>query len=710
MSMSFLVSTKTFSQTFTESQIPYQKVSSGSLFLVNEHGYQAAITQNSDYQVKITGLIARVNFTQTFSNSTDQYIEAIYVFPLINDAAVDSMVMEIGERRIVGSIKEKQHAKQLYIKAKVQGKKASLVSQQRPNLFTSKIANIAPGETIKISLSYLQSIHLNKNIFSLRIPLTLTPRYIPLPSNTSKQEEDKTTVTIREINQQGWAINNPRVTDASEITPFQQRLNTTNHNSQQKLTLSVKINTAIPIKNLVSQYHSVNKTEHIDSVEVEVDDNYLLDQDFILQWQLSQGNVPQAAFFSHQQSHKNGQNYGYGLLMLMPPESGSTTVMPKDVIYIIDTSGSMGGVAIRQAKKALISALGLLNPSDSFNIIAFDDGIDNLFQLSKLANSNNLERANKWINQLVASGGTNMYPAIEFALKKQHPIEKTKYKQVVFITDGSVGNEDELLNLIDKKLENTRLHTVGIGSAPNGYFMEQAAKVGRGTYRYIGNINEVKEEMLSLFNQINKPLLRNIQVDWPVNEIEHYPKQIPDLYEGQPLLISMRWQEQEAIQRKPFIEVSGTLADKYWKEQIAVKLMPDNKNVAKSVKAGNGVGQWWARKKIADLNGMYRRANQSKRIALKAQITSVALAHSMVSPFTSFIAIEQQVSRKTNEPMVKKAIKNLMPKGSSQQIPIANTATGIESHLYFGILFSIISLFIFIFSYLFEQKNANKSQ
>ena len=214
--------------------LPYQDISSGSLYFKNDNGYFPALTQNSDYQVDVNGLLARVNFTQTFKNSSNSFLEAVYVFPLVDDAAVDAMVMEIGERRIIGKIKEKQQAKKMYKKAKQQGKKASLVTQQRPNLFTTKLANIAPGETIKISISYLQSITLKDETFSLRIPLTLTPRFIPAVRGTAmltqeqsdsqqskltqEQKEVNNSVINTKINSHGWATNNARVIDASEKT------------------------------------------------------------------------------------------------------------------------------------------------------------------------------------------------------------------------------------------------------------------------------------------------------------------------------------------------------------------------------------------------------------------------------------------------------------------------------------------------------------
>lgn len=719
----FSVAVSVNAQDIINEDIPFDKISTGSLYFKQGEHYLPALTQQSDYQVKVNGLLARVNFTQTFQNSSDDFLEAVYVFPLIDDASVSSMLMEIGERRIVGKIKEKQRAQQLYTKAKTQGKKVSLVSQQRPNLFTTKLANIAPGETIKISLSYVQSIRLNDETFALRIPLTLTPRYIPVEtrSNTTetlpadKQNEtdrvNHTSHTTR-INSSGWAVNNARVPDASEITPFQTRLDPNMDpltNSQQLVSISVKVDGGLPLANITSLYHRINQAHDNNKHLISLKDKAVrLDQDFVLQWQLSQGNTPKAAFFkqtsagiqpSHSQDgssqhdkeqygNEKYQNYEYGLLMLIPPKAAAEKAITKDVVYIIDTSGSMGGVAIKQAKQALTKALDFLKPTDTFNIIAFNTNYQKMFSLNKQADSQQLTYAKQWISTLTASGGTNMYPAIEKAL--QSSLNTNTYKQVIFITDGSVGNETELLSLIDKKLGSTRLHTIGIGSAPNGYFMSEAAKVGRGTYRYIGSINEVNDQMTQLFSQISTPLLKNIELTWPTEQVEFFPKKIPDLYAGQPLLISARWLKED-IQPPTNLsfKITGQLADTTWKESvdIANNNMPINNKFE-----DNGVAQWWAKNKIDHLLTLHRRSDSDTQATLQSQVTKLALQHQLLSPYTSFIAIEEVVSRSQGASLKKQAIKNLMPKGSTQAVPLANTALGVIKYFYIGLLFLCVAL------------------
>ncbi|MCJ8319112.1 MAG: marine proteobacterial sortase target protein [Colwellia sp.] len=697
-------------------RIPYDEVKSGSLFFKSEHGYYSQLSQNSDYRVEVNGLLARVYFSQTFTNDSDQFLEAVYVFPLSDDAAVDAMVMEIGERRILGSIKEKKHAKKLYQQAKAQGKKASLVSQQRPNMFTTKVANIAPHESIKISLSYLQAVNFSNDEFSLRLPLTITPRYIvsaPVNSNatqshqtvnklleSSKNENTYPLNPVIDLNQaHGWVLNNTRVVDASEITPPQ-----VYSSKGQKANIVIKINSALALANVNSQYHQVSKSRvqrksnesNNHSVVVKLKgNNILLDQDFELHWQLAQGQTPQAAFFTD-----TDDKYNYGLLMLMPPNEGLGEVIAKEVVYIIDTSGSMGGVAIKQAKTALIQAMDYLNAEDTFNIIAFNDQTRQLFRDSKVASEGNRIQAKRWISQLQAGGGTDMLPALTLALDNNHSSkasEKPSHRQVIFITDGAVGNEAELFNIIEDKLQATRLHTVGIGSAPNGYFMRQAAEVGRGTYRYIGKINEVEQQMQQLFDEISRPMMADIRIDWPSQDVEIFPNEIPDLYAGQPLVISAKWAKLVVNKQNGLatVTVSGNLAAKPWQQSIAITAVEKSNNKKPKF---NGISTWWGRQKIKHLSRQFYRSFGEQQEQLQQQITELAIKHSLLSKFTSFVAIEEKISRPKNSNLKSQAIANLMPKGSIQALPLANTALGLAGYLYLGAVMLIITIFLALLS------------
>ena len=672
-------------QTYSN-QLPYDDIKSGSLFYKSPNGYFASAIQNSDYSVEVNGLLARVKLSQTFTNTSDEWLEAVYVFPLSEDAAVDAMTMEVGERKITGKIKEKQQAKKLYTEAKRQGKKAGLVSQQRPNMFTTKVANIAPKTSVKVSLSYFQSVRYEDETFSFRLPLTITPRFIPSPEYKLENPLEKAPSELKELkaisvnNQHGWAINNARVPDANEITPFQTR-----NSKGQRATINVKINSGLAISNLSSTYHRITKRQKENRWNISLTDpKILMDRDFEITWQLSQGNKPEAAFFK-----ESDDEFEYALLMLMPPNAQQSEVINKEVVYIIDTSGSMGGVAIRQAKLALIDIIEKLHPNDRFNIIEFNSSANQLFTSSLIANKGNRLSAINWIKRLSANGGTNMAPALSLALSNQS--ETILHKQIIFITDGAIGNEEELFSLIENKINDTRIHTVGIGSAPNSYFMSKVAEVGRGSYRYIGKVDEVQQKMAELFKDINSPLMTNIQLNWQFNskpQLEYFPKHLPDLYEGQPLMISAKWKK-NTIQS---VEAKGNLAKQKWKQKLLIK--PETNTISEKT----GVSTWFARQKLKHLNDLHRQSFGDDKEKLKIQITELALKHSLLSSFTSFVAIEEVTSRPKEETLKSRSVPNLMPKGSTQAIPLPKTALGLHSYLYLGSAMLLFSLALMLMS------------
>ncbi len=712
------------------SSIPFDEVKSGSLFYKSEHGYKASLAQQSDFNIDVNGLVARIDVKQSFINSSGEWLEAVYVFPLPESAAVDRMKMHIGERVVIGKIKEKQQAKKLYQAAKKQGKKASLVSQQRPNMFTTKVANIAPNETVTIEISYLQPVHFQAQEFSLRLPLTITPRFVAKQQAMSvskiaqKPNISASTEVVEgaeniiesgvEVDAEGGAdtfvieneihlntSNGWAVADADEISPpqkYYQRSNQENARTEQIATISATIAMGLPITNLTSLYHSVNKqqvplnkqqeiNQQVASIKLSlVEPSVALDRDFVLTWQVKPSHQPQAAFFK---TTKN--NADYGLLMVVPPKAESLAPINKDVVIVIDVSGSMGGVSIKQAKRALAYALTKLSNKDSFNIVAFNDQAKPLFTHSQPVNIENIAWAQQWLSGLRAGGGTNMYPALALALANS--AQSHAYRQVIFVTDGAVGDEANLFTLIENQLADTRLHTVGIGSAPNSYFMSQAAKIGRGSYRYIGDINEVHQQMNRLFDDISQPMLSNISLSWQGEkdlnqQLEFYPSIIPDLYASQPLLVTVRLPKNSLKQ----LSVKGELNQQPWEKNINIS----------QAKQQSGIASLWARSKITQLSQDLRRSKNSvdknQTEQLKKNITELALAHQLVSKYTSFVAIEEKPSRAQTSALKRRKIANAMPHGSQQKIALANTALGIDSFILYGFILLACALFLHLAS------------
>jgi Ca-activated chloride channel homolog len=688
----------------------------GQLLFKSDSGhYTQAIHLQSKNQLTITGMVATAELTQSFQNTSSEWQEGIYVFPLPEKAAVSYMEMQIGDRRIVSKIKEKQEAKRIYTQAKKQGKKAALVEQERPNLFTQSVANIAPGETISVTLRYQHAVTYDQGKFSVRIPMTLTPRYIP----GNALLNDDIEITNTGSHGWGWSVATDQVKDAHRITPFMQSssqvLSTRNSEEQTStkplnpMTLSVSLNAGLPLAAIDSPYHDIviNKANGKHQVTTRTS-NIPMDRDFELRWQPVAEQAPSAAVFMETtetiktkdaQTESPKTSDDYALLMLLPPQQESLTgTLPRQAIFIIDTSGSMQGSSIVQAKQSLQLALTRLGPQDQFNIIEFNSNYTQLFSQPQTADTQNIQRAQQFVNRLQANGGTEMAPALQAALTS--PEQEGFLKQVVFITDGSVGNETALFALIDQHLNNARLFTVGIGSAPNSFFMRKSAEFGRGTFTYIGKTQEVAERMDSLFRKLESPVLSNLSIEWPDSvQAESWPKQLPDLYLGEPLLVHSRF-DKGLSKGDHSVIVRGKIAGQDW--QRSLKL---TKVSSKEANAPKGIAKLWGREKISALLDEKVRGRDASEV--RNHVLAVALQHQLMSPYTSLVAVEEKISRPVSEALKQSGIPNLVAKGQKPQpqamvkkphksktVSYPSTATSGPLNLLLGFLALVILLAI----------------
>ena len=580
----------------------------------------------TEVEIKVTGLISRSAITQHFKNPTDKWLEGTYVFPLPDTAAVDELSMKIGERIIVGEIEERAQAKKIYKKAKSEGKKATLVEQERPSIFTTSVANIGPGETIQITIEYQEVLRYDAGRFELRFPTVVGPRYIP---GTRK---------ITKFSGTGWAHNTDEVADASRVTPPVAHPDTGPINP---VRIRAHINAGFPV-NVQSPSHAVRTHEDSIGTMVTLAEKVVpADSDFVLEWRPKVGDAPDAALFS---DVFDGQTYA--LLMVMPPEipKAKAQRLPREAIYVIDTSGSMDGSSISQAKAALQLALARLAPEDSFNVIEFNSHAIELFSSSQPATPRNIRTAIDYVKNLHAEGGTEMMPALTLALGQSTTTGKVR--QVIFVTDGSVGNEIALLDYIKRHLKHSRLFTVGIGSAPNGYFMRKAAEYGQGSFTYIGKISEVKAKMEELFAKLENPVLTRIRIDWKGQPVEHYPKYIPDLYLSEPVVIAARLPNLGGS-----AEITGWLDGKPW----AVDFKLDGG------RSHSGIDRLFAQRKIEFLTSSL--SEGIAHDAVRKAIVQLGLTHHLVTKHTSLVAVEHVVSRPQNEQLDSSAVPTNLPKG-----------------------------------------------
>jgi len=364
--------------------------------------------------------------------------------------------------------------------------------------------------------------------------------------------------------------------------------------------------------------------------------------------------------------------------MLTPPTQAIEKRLPRDVVFVIDTSGSMAGDSIRQARQALALAVDRLDGADRFNIIRFSSDTTALWSELKAANVKNRSRARRWVEGLLAGGGTEMAPALERALNGKST--SGRVRQVLFLTDGAVGNESALFDIIEAHLDDSRLFTVGIGSAPNGHFMTKAAQFGRGTFTYIGKTNEVQEKMTSLFRKLETPVLTSIELHWPDGvQADVYPKRLPDLYAGEPLVVAAKLNRLQGS-----VELRGIQAGKGFRVSLPL------------TKGGNsdGIDVLWARRKIEDLMDSLHEGADKEQV--RTDVTRVALAHHLVSRYTSLVAVDRTPTRPANKTLTSRPVPTNLPSDMEygavfgQTAPFPQTATPAPLWLLGG-LFSLLA-------------------
>ena len=576
----------------------------------DEEGYREIINNlHTNVHIDIKGMVSSTTVDQIFTNDSSSPIEATYVFPLPPDAAVNHMTMIINDRIIQGEIKEKVEAKKVYEKAKKEGKRASLTEQKRGNIFTNSVANIMPGDTIIVRTKYVNEIKYNKGTFSLRFPMVVAPRYI---AGTK----------ISGYSGNGWAFDTDIVPDASQITPTVVK---PNERSKNSISLSVNLDVGLDVETIYSPSHNIDIDKIIEGLyNIKLNkDKALPNKDFVLDYSIAKGKEPKAALFVN---NINDQNYF--MLMAMPPHENSNEInkMPKDMIFIIDVSGSMAGTSLEQAKSSLIYAIAKLKETDGFNVIPFESNYTVLSQNTIKATSENKRMAIEYINRLTSKGGTEMLQPLEFALKI--PSDDNKIKMVVFITDGSVANEQQLFRLVKNNLGNARLFSIGIGSAPNSHLLEKISREGRGTFTYISNISDVTSKVSKLFNKIEAPVLTNIKFSLD-GKHEIYPNPIPDLFMDEPLVVFGKVDEVDNLSAV----FSGKNNNGYFKIDIPINLSKSENHPS--------ISSIWGRKKIASYMDEWHLRND---LNIKQKIIDIALAHNLVSKFTSFVAVEHKIA------------------------------------------------------------------
>jgi Ca-activated chloride channel family protein len=564
-------------------------------------------------EVRVTGIVARAKVTQIFRNPGQEWVTGVYLFPLPDGVAVDTLRLTVGDRKMEGVVQTKEEAKQTLETAEQEGRKASLLEQVRPGLYTTSIANVGPGETVEVEIELQQVVAWDHGRFVLRFPMLAPPRYTPPVQKMVADQQE----TEQEIPQ-------PQVVSASrKINPF---------------SFHVDISPGFPLGAVTSSTHQVTVAQDKKRLRWAVDlaDGIApADGDFILEWQPAVGREPRAVYFTEE---VDGEQYS--LLMMMPPDDGAAVAdrLPRETVFVIDTSGSMSGLALEQAKQALLQGIARLQPGDWFNVMRFSDKASALFRSSVPVGPATLDTARKYVEALQVDGGTEILNALKLALNGGRP---GLVQQVIFATDGQVSNEAEILSALPLLLGNHRLFTVAIGSAPNAAFLRRAAETGRGSLTQISSLSQVAAGMAELFSRLESPMLRDIGIQWSDPAAEAWPARVPDLYLGEPLVVSARSGEAGPV------SVSGLRNGSSWQDELPAPAM---------VKSA-GLDKLWAGRKVQALMDSLQNpgtpgtpgtpASPGSPVDIgevQREVTELGLRHHLVTNWTSLVAVDVEAT------------------------------------------------------------------
>lgn len=613
----------------SDRSVPSQNIKErpvGGLYVqTTDRGRQAFTLTNTDVKGKISGNISRVEVTQTFQNPYDKPLEAIYVFPLPDQAAVDDMEIKIGDRVIKGNIKKREEAKEIYERARQEGRTAGLLEQERDNIFTQSLANIKPGEQIKVTIRYTESLKFEQGDYEFVFPMVVGPRYIP-----------------------GVAIdasgNTNQVPDASRITPPVLRPETRSGND---ISVSLQIDAGVPIRNLYSTSHRIDVKNNGETVELKLaNGDNIPNKDLIVRYKVSGDRTKPTVLTT---TTDQGAHFASYLIPAIAYRSDQ--IVPKDVVFLMDTSGSQSGDPIVKSRELMRRFINGLNPNDTFTIIDFSSTTRQLSSYPLQNNAINRQKAMKYIDQVDANGGTELMNGINAVTNFPSPTDG-RIRSVVLITDGYIGNDNEVIAAVQKNLKpGNRLYSFGVGSSVNRYLLERIAEMGRGTSRVVRQDEPTQEVAEKFFRQINNPVLTNIQVKWEGegSAPEIYPSNAPDLFAEQPLVLFGK----KSDRANGKLKITGIAAGgERYEQTLDVNFENGNSNL--------GIAQLWGRARIKDLmNQMFGGEVKS----LVDAVTRTALNYRLLSQYTAFVAVSEEVRVNPDGGKVTVQVPVLLPQG-----------------------------------------------
>ncbi|MBD2099188.1 after-VIT domain-containing protein [Trichocoleus sp. FACHB-591] len=601
----------------------------GGLFGQKDGQQQAFVLKHTEVKAKVAGNISRVEVTQTFENPFKDPLEAIYVFPLPDEAAVDDMEIKIGDRVIKGDIKKREEAQKIYEQARQQGRTAGLLEQERDNIFTQSLANIRPGERIEVTIRYSDSLKFEGGDYEFVFPMVVGPRYIPGNAIGNSTDTDV-------------------VPDASRITPPVLKPGT---RSGHDIGVTVEIDAGVSVQEVRSPSHKLRVEPAGNTTKVQlVAEDTIPNKDLILRYRVA-GKETQATLLTQ----ADAQGGHFAVYLIPAVQYRSNEIVPKDVVFLMDTSGSQEGDPLAKSQELMRRFINGLNPNDTFSIIDFSNTTTQLSPAPLPNTPANRAKAIAYVDQLKANGGSELLNGIQ-AVMNFPAAESGRLRSVVLLTDGYIGNENQVIAEVQRQLKpGNRLYSFGVGSSVNRFLLDRLAEVGRGTSQVIRQDEPTQQVSEKFFRQINNPVLTNVQATWQGSGAapEVYPLAAPDLFANQPLVLFGR----KSDRASGTLKITGVAAGgERYEKMLQVNFDQGDNNPA--------IAQLWGRARIKDLMNQMFGGETTSGVAA---VTDTALAYRLLSQYTAFVAVSDEVRVNPDGTRQRVQVPVEMPEGVSYE-------------------------------------------
>lgn len=601
--------------------------------------------------VDIQGDLANVLVEQTFANPTNAALNAVYLFPLNKDAAVHAMTMEVGEEKIIGQVKKSQEARETFEKARSEGRAAALLTQHRPNMFTQEIGNLMPGLPITTRIEYVQPLPKIDGEYELVLPLVVGPRFQP-PVEQSQEASPPPHAPSQNVSGR-WELENlPEYPEVIGL-PLPESIDA------KRVEINITLDAGIAVDRFYSDTHPLAITSPTPEKRIamlsqgEVIDN----RDFVLRY-TPLVSAPTATILPY----SDARGGVFSLLIEAPVLPAPEMISAREMVFVLDTSGSMNGAPLEACKQFMSFALKSLRPTDSFRIVNFGNLASEYSARPLPATPESVNSALEYVHRLSANGGTMMKLGVEQAFAPAIPQDALRI--VVFLTDGYIGNEASVLELVNRKRGPARLYAIGVGAAPNRYLLEEMGAMGRGFTRFIDPTEDYVEAAAEMAEKLDAPVLTDIRINWGDLAVEGMtPATIPDLFAGQSLRIQGRY----LTPGNREVVVSGRINGKQARMPLQLDFPAQSKD-----SGAKAIPLTWARSRIKDLMRAYITAGSASPTSpfkgiplekLKDMVTKLGLDYSLSTRWTSFVAVSERIYNETPETTPTRQVPVPMVKG-----------------------------------------------